>query len=94
MEKSELRSCLIKKFGFSEVQGSKHEAVSLYLEGKKVATTRFSRSAKKKDLDDQILKLIAREIWVQTNYLKKMVGCKISKDEYLLFLQNNGFTKY
>lgn len=94
MEKSALRSCLIRKFGFKEVEGSKHDAVTLYEDGRKVATTRFSRSKKIKELDNQILKLIARELWVQTNYLKKMYGCTISKEEYLLFLQKNGYTRY
>ncbi len=83
--KSKLRKCLIKKFGFEEVRGSKHEALALFIDGQKVATTRFSRSHK--EISDTILKMMAREIWVQLKYLKEMYSCTKNPDDYLTFLR-------
>lgn len=80
--KDRLRTCLIGKFRFEEVPGSKHEALSLFVDGRKVATTRFSRSYS--EINDTILKMIAREIWVQLKYLKQMYECTKSRDDYPL----------
>ena len=87
--KTELRKCLIDKFGFEEVYQTKHEAVALFVKGKKVATTRFSHG--QNEIDDDILGLIARQIRVQLGYLKKMCNCNKSKEEYLSLLKNSGF---
>ncbi|HNS45184.1 MAG TPA: hypothetical protein PKH37_08160 [Alphaproteobacteria bacterium] len=87
IKKHDLRQCLLQKFRFEEVPGSKHEAVSLFVDDKKVATTRFSRAGK--DISDQLLRLIAREIWVQLGYLKEMYDCTKSRDDYLQHLQNS-----
>lgn len=89
ISKNDLRKCLLKKFGFQEVAGSKHEAVSLFVNGKKVATTRFSRSHR--DLSDKTLRLIARELWVQLSYLREMHGCTKGLDEYLSHLEKYGY---
>ena len=86
--KRDLRRCLIQKFGFSEVAGSRHDAVSLMVDGKKVATTRFSRSVQ--EIDDIVLGLIARELWVNLNALKRMCECTISRDDYLQMLRRAG----
>jgi hypothetical protein len=86
--KRDLRECLMQKFGFQEVQGARHEAVALFVSGKKVATARFSRSHA--TIDDTILQMIAREIWVQTGYLKKMYGCTKSRNDYLDLLGETG----
>ena len=89
--KEDLRRCLIRKFGFEETEGSKHEAVALYIDGYKVATTRFSRSHGQ--ISDPILTQIAQQIWVQLGYLKKMVECTKSKDDYLAHLRNTDHLK-
>lgn len=83
--KQDLRRCLIKKFGFEAVEGSKHEAVALFLDDHKVATTRFSRS--QRDIPDTILGIIAREICVQLGDLKSMYGCSLSREDYLELLR-------
>jgi hypothetical protein len=87
VKKRDLRQCLLQKFRFEEVPGSKHEAISLFVDNKKVATTRFSRC--RKDISDPLLMLIAREIWVQLGYLKEMYDCTKSRDDYLQYLQNS-----
>jgi len=88
IEKDALRSCLMRKFGFEEVEGSKHEAVALFIEGRKIATTRFSRSHR--NISDKILGLIAREIWVQSGYFRQMYSCTKDPDDYLRHLQETG----
>ncbi|GEM_PF-3364209 len=88
IQKEDLRRCLISKFGFEEVAGSKHEAVLIFVGGRKVATTRFSRS--QRNIDDTIMKLIARQIWVQLGYLKQMYNCARFREDYLRHLVQNG----
>jgi hypothetical protein len=87
--KRELQKSLLQKFGFEETPGSRHEAMSLILNGKKVATVRFSRSHR--DLSDRVLTLIAREGWVNLSYLKKMIGCTKSRADYLAHLEEKGY---
>ncbi len=89
--KNDFRKCLLKKFEFQEVSGRKHEALSFFVNGKKVATTRFSRSHKV--ISDSILRQIARQLWVQLSYLKQMYGCTKGADEYLVHLKKNGYLK-
>jgi len=79
--KRDIRRCLMKKFHFQEVPSSKHEAVALFVGEKKVATARFSRSHR--ELSDNILRLIAREIWVNLGYLKRTYDCTKSCQDYL-----------
>ena len=83
--KDDLRTCLIDKFGFTPVPGTKHRAVSLFIEGRKVATTRFSGSHV--TLSDNILLMIGREIWVLSGELKRMYGCTMSRADYLAELR-------
>jgi len=64
--KRDLRRCLIGKFHFQVVPGSRHEAVALFVGDVKIATARFSRSHA--ELNDSILTLIARELWVNLGY--------------------------
>jgi len=85
--KDDLRRCLIGKFGFEEIEGTRHEAVSLIVDGRKVATTRFSRSHR--EIDDAILGLVAKELWVTLGYLKRMYGCTRSREDYLKYLTDN-----
>jgi hypothetical protein len=87
--KRELQKSLSQKFGFQETPGSRHEALSLIIDGRKVATVRFSRSHR--DLSDRVLNLIARESWVNLAYLKQMVGCTKSRAHYLTRLKEQGY---
>ncbi len=87
--KKDLRRRLIKKFHFQQVSGSRHEAVALFVDGRKVATTRFSRSGK--DVSDKILSLIARQIRVNLGYLKQMHGCTKGSDDYMDHLRKTGY---
>ena len=80
--KREVKSQLLLKFEFVEVEGSNHEAVAFYYEGKKIATTRFSRGSNQ-DIGDKLLKVMARQVRVETlNFFKKMIECTNSLEDY------------
>ena len=81
IKKRDLYQCLLTKFGFEEVSGSRHEAVAIVVEGRKIATTRFSRAGH--EICNQILTMMARQLWVQLGFLKKMYGCSKDRDDYL-----------
>lgn len=84
ISKRDLRRSLIEKFGFEKVSGSRHEALTLFLADRKAATARFSRA--QTEIDDSILRLIARQLWVPLGYLKQMVACTKSREDYLRHL--------
>lgn len=86
--KRDLRKCLLSKFQFSEVEKTKHEAVALFVDGKQVAITGFSRSWD--DIDDGMLGNIARQLWVTAKDLRKMYDCTIDRDDYLQHLRDSG----
>ena len=90
--KRDLRRCLTSKFHFQEVPGSKHEALALLVGDVKIATARFSRSHA--ELSDSILTLIARELWVNLGYLKRMVECTRSFQDYLDRLRETGHLQF
>lgn len=91
-QKRIIRNCLISKFGFEEVEGSRHEAVAFFYEGKKVATTRFSRKRKGNDIDNDLLGEMAKQIHVYTlNFFKGMVDCTQSRDAFIKRLKEGGF---
>ena len=89
--KRNLQKCLRKKFGFVDVGGSKHDALALFYEDRKVATVRFSFG--QREIDDTILKLIAKEAWVQLGFLKGMYSCKKSEQDYIKFLDENNLLR-
>jgi hypothetical protein len=86
--KRDLRKCLLDKFQFSEVEKTKHEAVALFIDGKQVAITCFSRSWD--DIDDGMLGNIARQLWVTSRDLRKMYDCTMTREDYLQHLRNSG----
>ena len=88
--KRQFRRCLKRKFGFEEVAGSKHEALSLIVSGKKVATTRFSRSRSGQDIGSTLLSQMAGQLWVNSMILQQMYSCDVDRDEYLKLLQQQG----
>lgn len=85
LEKIEVKRALRGKFGFVEVPGSKHEAMSLFFEEKKVATARFSRGHR--DIHDGILNQIAHAIGVNLGIFKGMVECTVDMEEYIRMLR-------
>lgn len=80
--------CLTRKFGFTTGAGTKHEALELYAEGRKVAITRLSRSHD--EISDPLLSQIARQIHVNSRILRQMCECTVSAQEYIETLREQG----
>lgn len=81
--KKRLRRSLLTKFGFEPVKESRHEAVSLIVEGQKLATTRFSRGADR-DLGPGLLKQMAKQLRLsRLAELHEMVDCTLDRETYL-----------
>jgi len=87
IDKKDLRRCLVQKFGFQDVPGTKHDAVALFVKDRKVATTRFSRG--RDTINPAILSQIAKQIWVQLSYLQGMYDWHNSCEDYLELLRHN-----
>ena len=86
--KRTLQSKLKQKFGFEDTSGSKHEGLALYVNDKKVATVRLSRSHD--TIDDSILRVIAKQCWVSMGFLREMVDCTKSQEDYATHLKRMG----
>jgi len=86
-----LRSCLLTKFKFEPLHRTKHRACTLIVDGKRVATTQFSRTKKNKDIGPQLLAQIAKDqLFVPKNVLEEMYFCTVSRDDYLEHLRDAG----
>jgi hypothetical protein len=83
----DVKDALLNKFGFQEVQGRNHDGMAFYYEGKRVATTWFSR-ASGRVIQDDILQQMARQIGVSTlSFFKGMITCSKSLDDYVQHLR-------
>lgn len=91
ISKRKLIGCLEKKFHFEPVAGSRHDAVALFIDGSKVATTRFSRSHE--DVSESLLRQIAKQCRVQLGEFKGMYECTVSYDDYIDLLTQQGYIK-
>jgi hypothetical protein len=90
--KREIRSTLISKFHFEEVDGSSHEAIAFFDNEKKVATTRFSRGRGGRDIGDALMFEIAKQIRVSTlNFFKRMIDCTRSHEDFIKRLKEGGY---
>lgn len=94
--REEIESQLSNKFHFQKVNGSgrnPHERWAFLYNGKKIATTGFSRACRNKDnIDDDLLLLMAREVRSQTLHnFKGMIICTISLDQYVEILREQRF---
>lgn len=91
LKRTEVEEKLLHKFGFEPVDGTRHDAVAFFYDGRKIATTRFSRGMKG-DVSPDILKAMAEEVRVVTlSYFKEMITCTKSKDDYIRFLREQGW---
>ena len=94
ISKADLKRALKQKFGFEPVRGSKHEAFSLVVEGRKVAMTFFSRGARSEVLGPALLRQIGNQLRLEhspTQVLRDMVGCSVSREQYLRELRERGY---
>jgi hypothetical protein len=92
--KADLKNSLVNKFGFVPSEGGSHERVSLWVDGKKVATTYFSRNLRSTQLSPSLLRQIAGQLRLDPGSLptlRGMVLCTVSRDDYLRELRDEGF---
>jgi hypothetical protein len=87
INKEDLQACLRTKFGFEPARGNPHDAMALFFNGKKVATARFSRG--QREIDDTILTVMARQLFVNLGFFKGMFLCTKSIDNYIAHLRQN-----
>ncbi len=84
---------LLRKFHFEPASGTRHDAFTLIINGRRVATTRFSRG-RRRVLSDGILRVIAEELHTPSlAFFKGMIECTVSDDEYLAYLRQAGHIK-
>ena len=93
LEKKIVKEKLVNKFEFVPVMGSGHERIALFYGGMKIATTGFSRGTGK-NLEDDLLKVMAKEIFVmRLGFFKEMINCSKSKTDYINLLIESGHIK-
>ena len=92
--KSDLQKALVGKFAFEPVPGARHEAYTLKIGGRRIATTRFSRGLRSEDLGPTLLRQIAGQLRLapgSLSFLRGMVICTKSWENYLQELRDGGF---
>lgn len=92
MKKRLIQQTLQSKFLYVEEPGTKHDRIAFYYEGKKVATTGFSRGAGPDISDPSLLAVMAKEVRVnQLSFLKQMIECTRSYDDYIKRLREGRY---
>jgi hypothetical protein len=82
---------LLRKFFFQPAHGTNHDAYALIIDGRRIATIRFSRG-RRRNLDDRMLRIMARELRApDLAYFKGMLDCTISNGNYLAHLRESGY---
>lgn len=78
-----LTKALTRKFGYEKSAGSRHDRFTLFMKGKRIATTYVSRGTNYRELGAPILTQIAHQVQVgDLSTLLDMVECTVSLDEY------------
>jgi hypothetical protein len=92
MKKRVMKQTLQGKFHYVEEQETKHDRIAFYYNGKKVATTGFSRGAGPDVDDPSLLAVMAKEVRVnQLSFLRQMIECTRSYDDYIKRLREGGY---
>lgn len=92
MKKRVVKQTLQAKFHYVEVPEAKHDRIAFFYNGKKVATTGFSRGAGPDIGDPSLLAVMAKEMRVnQLSFFKRMIECTRSYDDYIEKLREGGY---
>ena len=84
---------LLKKFHFEAAPGTRHDTYTLIINGRRAATTRFSRG-RRRTLPDNLLRVMAHEIHAPSlAFFRGMIECTVSNEEYLDHLRQEGHIK-
>jgi len=84
-----MRQALLDKLKCVEEPGRKHVHYKLILSGKLIAQTHMSRTWKK-DIADDMVTQMARQLYLNTAQLKKVVECPWDLDDYKKVLKGKG----
>jgi len=76
----DMRRMLTQKLQAVESPGSGHNKYLIIHEGTLVARTVLSRSYT--EIDDSLLSAIARQLLINTNQLRHLMDCSLSREEY------------
>ena len=78
----EVKDTLIRKFAFTKApnRSADHEWFELEIDGAQKVTTKFSHGMR--ELSDNLLAKIARQLLVKRPYLDEMIDCTKSRDAY------------
>jgi hypothetical protein len=92
MKKRVMKQTLQGKFHYVEEPEAKHDRIAFYHNGKKVATTGFSRGAGPDIGDPSLLAQMAKEVRVnQLSFFKRMIECTRSYDDYIKRLREGRY---
>ena len=89
MKAKDIQKALRKK-GFQKKEGKKHIKYILYVNGKKTRVmTLFSRGKDKKELGDDLIKRIMKQLHFDNdeNKFKDFVKCPLTHEDYLRLLR-------
>lgn len=67
-----------------------HRYYVLTIDGKQVALTKVSTATNHKDLGDDLVKQMARQLYVSTPFFREVISCTKSRDDYLQCLSEQG----
>lgn len=76
-----------EKFGFREADGGGHDTYELKLENRQLGWTMVSRGAKARELDDDTLAKIAKQLKLTPKAFKTYFACKLNWIDYARHLR-------
>lgn len=90
LSSDDVLSQLLKKFHFEKASGTRHDTYTLIINGRRAATTRFSRG-RRRTLPDSLLRTMAREVHAPSlAFFRDMIECTVSEAAYLEHLRQAG----
>lgn len=91
MKAKDIQKALRRK-GFQKKEGGRHTKYVLYVDGKKTRVmTVFSRGKDKKDLGDNLIKRIKKQLhFDDENKFQDFVKCPLTYEEYINMLHQKG----
>ncbi len=90
LARTKLEAALSRK-GFSSSEGKSHTKWMLHVGGKRTSVVlMLSRGTDYKDLRNQILGMIRKEMKLSGEQFQRFVDCPMSQDEYLGILRAQG----
>jgi len=90
LPRTDVEQALERKLRFDR-QESDHRYFTLEIDGRVVARTKTSHGTKHREIGDQLVGTMARQLHVSRSQFEAVVRCTRSRDEYLAALRERGF---